>query len=72
LAVIVSFPKDQRHLHPPVRAMAYSPIPIGEVVNDLTGDQTENSPAYDPALPVNRGYEVRSYDFYGRSCCGSR
>jgi stress response protein YsnF len=49
-----------------------SPIPIGEMVNDLTSDQIENSPEYDPALPVNREYEVRSYDFYVRPCCGSR
>lgn len=37
-----------------------------KVVMDLTSDQIENSPEYDPALPVNREYELRLYDFYGR------
>ncbi|HSO18438.1 MAG TPA: PRC-barrel domain-containing protein [Desulfosarcina sp.] len=36
------------------------------VVMELSSDQIENSPEYDPALPVNREYEVRLYDFYGR------
>jgi hypothetical protein len=33
---------------------------------DLTRQEVKNSPEYDPALPVNREYEVRLYDFYGR------
>jgi hypothetical protein len=33
---------------------------------DLTKDQVENSPEYDPRTPINRDYEVRLYDFYGR------
>jgi len=26
----------------------------------------EQSPKYDPSTPVNREYEVRMYDYYGR------
>jgi uncharacterized protein YrrD len=33
---------------------------------DLASDQVRNSPEYDPSLPVNREYEIRMYDFYGR------
>jgi hypothetical protein len=33
---------------------------------DLTSESLENSPAYDPRVPVNREYEVRLYDYYGR------
>lgn len=33
---------------------------------DLTRDQVKDSPEYDPTAPVNREYEVRLYDFYGR------
>ena len=33
---------------------------------DLTRDQIKDSPAYDPGTPVNREYEARLYDFYGR------
>lgn len=33
---------------------------------DLTKEQIENSPEYDPAEPINRRYEARLYDFYGR------
>jgi hypothetical protein len=33
---------------------------------NLTTDQIENSPVYDPAAPVNREYEERLYDYYGR------
>ena len=32
----------------------------------LTKKQIEESPEYDPSKPVNRAYEVRLYDFYGR------
>lgn len=28
--------------------------------------QIENSPSFEPGLPVNREYEVRLYDYYGR------
>jgi hypothetical protein len=33
---------------------------------DLTRESLENSPEYDPRVPVNREYEVRLYDYYGR------
>jgi hypothetical protein len=33
---------------------------------DLTRAQIKGSPEYDPAAPVNRGYEARLYDYYGR------
>ncbi len=33
---------------------------------DLTTGAIKNSPEYDPSAPVNREYEVRLYDFYGR------
>jgi len=33
---------------------------------DLTKEQVKNSPEYDPTAPVNREYELRLYDFYGR------
>jgi hypothetical protein len=32
----------------------------------MTREQVENSPRYDPAEPINRQYEVRLYDYYGR------
>lgn len=32
----------------------------------LKQDQIKNSPEYDPEAPVNRAYEARLYDFYGR------
>lgn len=34
---------------------------------DLTRDQVKNSPEYDPARPVERAYERRLYDYYGRA-----
>lgn len=33
---------------------------------DLSRDRIENSPEFDPTAPVNRQYEERLYDFYGR------
>ena len=33
---------------------------------DLSREAVENSPQYDEAAPVNREYEVRLYDYYGR------
>ena len=33
---------------------------------DLTTEAVKNSPEYDPSAPVNREYEERLYDFYGR------
>lgn len=33
---------------------------------DLAKSAIENSPTFDPSQPVNREYEARLYDFYGR------
>ncbi|MBN2025702.1 MAG: PRC-barrel domain-containing protein [Actinobacteria bacterium] len=33
---------------------------------DLLREVIENAPEYDPAAPVNREYEIRLYDYYGR------
>ena len=33
---------------------------------DLSRETIRNSPEFDPSLPVNREYEVRLYDYYGR------
>jgi hypothetical protein len=33
---------------------------------NLSTKEIKNSPEYDPSLPVNREYETRLYDFYGR------
>ncbi|WP_022666996.1 PRC-barrel domain-containing protein [Desulfospira joergensenii] len=33
---------------------------------DLTKDEIKNSPEFDPEKPVNKEYETRLYDFYGR------
>jgi uncharacterized protein YrrD len=33
---------------------------------DLSRETVKNSPEYDPSMPVNREYEVRLYDYYGR------
>jgi hypothetical protein len=37
-----------------------------EVWVDVPRQTIENSPPYDPAAPVNRDYEDRMYDYYGR------
>lgn len=37
-----------------------------DMVVDLTKDAIKNSPEFDPTVPINREYEVRLYDFYGR------
>jgi hypothetical protein len=37
-----------------------------KVYVDLTTDQIKDSPEYDPSTPVNRGYEITLYDYYGR------
>jgi hypothetical protein len=34
---------------------------------DLPRETIKNSPEYDPSMPVNREYEERLYDFYGRA-----
>jgi hypothetical protein len=33
---------------------------------DLTVDQIKQGSKYDPSEPINRTYDVRLYDFYGR------
>ena len=33
---------------------------------DLPREEISNSPPFDPAAPVNRAYEQRLYDYYGR------
>ena len=33
---------------------------------DLTQEEVKNSPVYEPRAPVNRDYEARLYDYYGR------
>ncbi len=38
----------------------------GTVSVDLTREQIKKSPDYDPSIPINREYETRLYDFYGR------
>ncbi len=37
-----------------------------KVYVDLKRKLIENSPEFDPSKPVNREYEIRLYDFYGR------
>jgi hypothetical protein len=37
-----------------------------EVVVDVTKEKIKNSPEFDPTTPVNREYEIRLYDYYGR------
>jgi hypothetical protein len=38
----------------------------GRVYIDLTREQIKAAPEYDPTAPVNRAYEERLYDYYGR------
>jgi len=37
-----------------------------DVYVDLSRETIENSPEFDPSAPVNREYELRLYDYYGR------
>jgi hypothetical protein len=37
-----------------------------QVSVDLSCEQVQGSPTYDPKTPVNRDYEGRLYDYYGR------
>ncbi|MCW5981022.1 MAG: hypothetical protein KIT09_23270 [Bryobacteraceae bacterium] len=57
----------------PGRKVLVSPLWIASirwdersVYVDLTREAVRNSPEYNPSQPVNRDYEVRLYDFYGR------
>lgn len=36
------------------------------VTTDHRREEIENAPPYDPSAPVNREYEIRLYDYYGR------
>ena len=36
------------------------------VVIDLTQEGVKSSPEFDPSTPINREYEARLYDYYGR------
>jgi sporulation protein YlmC with PRC-barrel domain len=38
----------------------------GLVYLDLDRETIKNSPEFDPSAPVNRAYELRLYDYYGR------
>ena len=38
----------------------------GKVGVEMTRDRIQASPEYDPSQPVNRAYEEKLYDFYGR------
>lgn len=40
--------------------------PDGRVVVDLTRRQIKEAPEFDATAPINRRYEERMYDFYGR------
>ncbi len=37
-----------------------------EVMVDVSKETIKNSPQFDPTAPVNREYEIRLYDYYGR------
>jgi len=57
----------------PGRKVLVAPVWVDSVdwakekaIVDLTREDVKNSPEYDPAAPVNREYEARLYDFYGR------
>lgn len=39
---------------------------------NMSKEQVQNSPAFDPSQPINRAYEERLYDFYGRPRYWSR
>jgi len=40
--------------------------PDNNVYLNLSRDDVKNSPEYDPSEPINRAYEARLYDYYGR------
>lgn len=40
--------------------------PERKVFVGMSRESVRNSPEYDPSAPVNREYEVRLYDYYGR------
>jgi len=57
----------------PGRQVLIAPIWFSSIVwsqrkleTDLSAEVVKDSPEYDPSAPVNRKYERRLYDFYGR------
>ena len=44
----------------------------GQVEVPLGRERIEGAPKYDPAAPINREYQTRLYDYYGRPYYGSR
>ena len=64
---------DTRNWLPGGRKVLISPAwiksidwPQSKMTIDLSTEQIKESPEYDPYAPVNREYEARLYDFYGR------
>jgi hypothetical protein len=64
---------DTRNWYPGGRKVLISPAwiesidwPRRRMMVDLSAKQIKESPEYDPHAPVNREYETRLYDFYGR------
>jgi len=39
---------------------------LGQVQVDLPRENIKNSPEFDPSAPINRAFELRLYDYYGR------
>jgi hypothetical protein len=39
---------------------------------NMSKEQVQNSPTFDPSQPINRAYEERLYDFHGRPRYWSR
>jgi hypothetical protein len=64
---------DTRNWLPGGRKVLISPAwiesidwPQNKMKVDLSTEQIKESPEYDPYAPVNKEYETRLYDFYGR------
>ena len=64
---------DTRNWLPGGRKVLISPAwiesidwPQSRMKVDLSTEQIKESPEYDPHAPVNKEYEARLYDFYGR------
>ena len=64
---------DTRNLLPGGKKVLIAPDWVEDIrwsdnrmVIDLTREQIKDSPEYDPNAPVNRKFEERLYDFYGR------
>ena len=64
---------DTRNWLPGGRKVLISPAwiesidwPESRMMVDLSTEQIKESPEYDPYAPINKEYEARLYDFYGR------